>query len=240
MEKRLLWVLNAIGILALVATFVLGYEVWQLMRPVPQLPLDEILKIEKIVEEFRKNRLLVLPEGKKEEVDVDIAKKIIKNYIREVLRSSKYKFKDMSREEYITAIAEAVINETDDVEEAFWFTGLINTESTFKINNRPAKSTNSSARGFCQIIWRYHGEFLQKHGISREELETDIPKSIRAGVLVFRQYQKRKSTGGCREKAVRLYRSLSATESEQAAYLRSIKRVSDMLTKDLRKELKSA
>lgn len=242
MDRKIMWALHALGLAALIAVVVLGFEIYQMLKPQPQLTHQEILKIEGILDEFRKKRSLVLPDQKTEEVLAeDVAARIvIKNYIRHILRNSRYQFGEMTREDYCTAIAEAVLRNTSDIDEAFWFTGLVKTESTFMISARPPKSTNSSARGFCQIIWRYHGTFLTKHGISKDDLENNIDKSIRAGILVFRQYQARKSTNGKRELALRLYRSNAATEQQQQAYLHSITAVVNRLTKELEKELKSA
>lgn len=247
MEKKLWWALNALGFMALVATLVLGYEVWQLMRPIPQLPLDEILKIEEIVKEFRKNRSLILPEenreGEQHKVDVETsaAVEVIKNHIISVMIPEIKGFGVMNRNEYARAIAEALVSHTRCIEDAFWVCGMAQTESSFRVWAKPNPKTRSSARGLLQVIVKYHEDVLRPLGISKDELSTDIDKSVQGGAAVFYKYlYKRNGEKRTYRDATKRYRSLSVEESEQLRYYTKIATVFNKLKSDLRKELKSA
>ena len=239
MDKKIWYVLNALGVLALIAALVLGNEVYQLLKPQPIS--EEVREVNRLLEERRKNPPLPsMIQERKQEVDDIAVKKVIQNYIKNFLRNSKYTFGNMTKDEYIEAIANAVIRYTSSSEDAFWFIGMIQTESSFRITARPGKRSNSSARGLIQVIWRYHGKYLEKNGILREDLDSNIDKSIHAGILIFNQYLKYKSAKGDKLIALRYYRSKSASEEEQQAYSRSVRSVVAKLSETFKKELKSA
>lgn len=233
-------------LLVLVAIVLLGIGmgVVYLCNPRPTEPSKVELKIE--VKDKIESSDLIPPSpkperGKKKLVVSDdvAAQQVIRAHIDGFLLKS-YRFGSMTREEYVTAIAEAVVKHTQKPEDAFWMTGIIQTESSFRLSARPSKSTNSSARGLTQVIMRYHGDVLGPANISREDLCTDIDKSVLGGVLVFNKYLRPRRGGErTRKEALRRYRSLSASETEQLAYYKSVNSVFLKLKEDFRKEVKA-
>ena len=79
---------------------------------------------------------------------------------------------------------------------------------------------------------------LAKNGITKEDLSSDVNKSVYAGILVFNSYLRIEK--GNYQRALRRYRSLSASEAEQVAYYRAINSVFLKLKGDLRKEVKAS
>ena len=229
--------LKALLILTAIALLGVGSTVVYLINPKPvEQPLQEKAEIRM---EMSKDLLPPPPEPEEEKkplTDDVAARMVIADHINSFLLRS-YSFGGMSRDEYVAAIAEAAVLHTDSIEKALWIVSMMQTESSFRLSAKPGKSTNSSARGFLQVIWRYHGTMLSKHGISKEDLATDISKSVKAGVLVFEVYLKREK--GDFKKALRRYRSLSASEAEHRAYFNSINSVFQKLKGDL-KEVKAS
>ena len=168
--------------------------------------------------------------------DDDVAQRVIEDHIGGYLLKG-YSFNGMSREDYIKAIAEACVVNSDSIEKALWIASMIQKESSYRICAKPGKATNSSARGFIQVIWRYHGKMLANHDISKSDLDTDIEKSVKAGILVFDYYLKIEK--GDFRKALRRYRGLSTSEKEQEYYYRYINTVFLKLKNDF-KEVKSS
>ena len=236
------------ALLTLTAMVLLGMGMWvvYLLNPQPQEPSHvkvEELKVE-VKDEIKFKDLLPPPpeheEDKKKSVVSDdvAARQVIANHINGFLLKSYKGFGGKSRTEYINAIAETLVSSTKSTEEAFWLCGMMQSESSFRLVARPGKSTNSSARGFLQVITRYHGDVLNPAGISKYDLETDIEKSVLGGVLVFQKYRYPRR-GGERtlREATRRYRSLSASEAEQTAYFNAARTVFQKLMKDF-KEVK--
>lgn len=239
MEKKLFWALNALGIAALIAAILGGFEVWKRIQPqtIPQ----EWVELNKLLEERWQNRSLVLlpPEKKENLVADDVAAKVvIANHIETVLLKSYKRFGGKAdRAEYIRAIAEALVDSTKSVEESFWICGMMQTESSFRLSAKPGKSSNSSARGFLQVITRYHGDVLNPANITKKDLETDIEKSVLGGVLVFHKYRYTRRGERTVAEATRRYRSLAVSETEQQRYFNSANKVFQKLMKDF-KEVK--
>lgn len=244
MEKYFWRALNALGLAALAATIVLGYEAWQLMRPEPQLPTDEIFKIEEIVEEFRKNHSLILPEKsregeqqKVEDVETSAVVRVIQNHIENNMLPTIQGFGKLNRREYARAIAEALVKFTKDPNDAMWLCGMAQTESSYRIWAKPPSSTNSSARGLLQVIFKYHSDILSPLGITKDNLSTDINMSVQGGVKVFYRYlYDRKGNKRTYKDATKRYRSLAIPESEQLKYYNKIA----VVFNKLKRELKSA
>lgn len=176
----------------------------------------------------------------KEEVkgpsEKELAQGVIENHISSYLLKG-YSFNNMSRDDYIESIAEACVVNSDSIEKAFWIASMIQKESSYRISAKPGKSTNSSARGFIQVIWRYHGNMLQKHDITKSDLDTDIEKSVKAGILVFNHYLRMEK--GDFRRALKRYRGLSVSEKEQNYYFNYINSVYIKLQKDM-EEVKSS
>lgn len=234
------------GLLALILTgatmFLLaGFGIYQLDRwwYQPIEPSQERAEIRMEVKDNAESRDLLPPPPEHEEEkpsDEDVAQKVIEDHISGYLLKG-YSFNGMPREDYIKAIAEACVVNSDSIEKALWVASMVQKESSFRICAKPGKATNSSARGFIQVIWRYHGNMLKKHGISKSDLDTNISKSVQAGILVF-DYYLRLEHGDFR-KALRRYRGLSVTEKEQNYYYKYISSVYNKLQKDL-KEVKAS
>ena len=240
------WALNLLGVLALLAVIWGGI---QLYRELNNSNDPRYWETEEIVEEFNRRpkrfpknpRHEPSPRAEEERNDFtadDVAAvEILSNHIDGFLLRS-YNCEGQERKEYIRAIAEALVAHSDNLDKALWVCGMMQTESSYRLSAKPGKASNSSARGFLQVIWRYHGGMLSKKGIRREDLSTDIGKSVLAGVLVFDQYLRREK--GDFRLALRRYRSLSASEAEQRAYYKSVNSVFLKLKEDLRKEVKTS
>lgn len=233
--------LKALILLTALLLLAMGMGIVYLLNPQPKKPLQERVEIRIEIKDNAESKDLTPPppeleEEKKPLADDVAARMVIADHINSFLLRN-YSFGGMSRDEYVAAIAEAAVLHTDSIEKALWIVSMMQTESSFRLSARPGKSTNSSARGFLQVIWRYHGTMLSKHGISKEDLATDISKSVKAGVLVFEVYLKQEK--GDFKKALRRYRSLSATEAEQKAYYNAINSVFQKLKGDL-KEVKAS
>lgn len=234
------------GLIALILTgamalLLVGLGIYQLDRwwYQPIEPSQERLEVRMEVKDNAESGNLLPPPPKPEEEkpsEEDVAQKVIANHISGYLLKG-YSFKGMPREGYIKAIAEACVVNSDSIEKALWVASMIQKESSYRICAKPGKTSNSSARGFIQVIWRYHGAMLQKHGISKADLDSDISKSVQAGILVF-DYYLRLEHGDFR-KALRRYRGLSVTEKEQNYYYKYISSVYNKLQKDL-KEVKAS
>ena len=232
------WALNLLGVLALLAV-VLGAI--QLYRELNNSNDPRYLETEGIISEFNKQpkRMPKNPGGNtpSPRKAKDVAQKVLAKHINSFLLRN-YNCEGMKREEYVRDLAEAILLHSGDINRAFWFCGMAQTESSYRLSAKPGRRTNSSARGYLQVIWRYHGGMLSKNGIRREDLSTDIGKSVLAGVLVFNQYLRREK--GDFRLALRRYRSLSASEAEQQAYYKSVSSVFLKLKEDLRKEVKTS
>ena len=234
--------LKALLTLTALSLLGVGMGVVYLLNLPPKEPSQERMEIRMEIKDNAKSKDLTPPpppeleEERKPLADDVAARMVIADHINSFLLRN-YSFGGMSRDEYVAAIAEAAVLHTDSIEKALWIVSMMQTESSFRLSARPGKSTNSSARGFLQVIWRYHGTMLSKHGISKEDLATDISKSVKAGVLVFEVYLKQEK--GDFKRALRRYRSLSATEAEQKAYYNAINSVFQKLKGDL-KEVKAS
>ena len=234
-------------LLVLVAIVLLGIGmgVVYLCNPRPTEPSKVELKVE--VKDKIASSDLIPPspkpeDGKKKLVVSDdvAAQQVIANHIEGFLLKSYKGFGGKSRSEYINVIAETLVEYSKTTEEAFWLCGMMQTESSYRLVARPGKSTNSSARGFLQVIARYHGDVLNPAGISKVDLETDIEKSVLGGILVFHKYRYPKR-GGKRTiaEATRCYRSKSASEFEQRRYYNAADQVFQKLMKDFKEVKKS-
>ena len=235
--------LKALLILTSIAMLGVGMWVVYLINPMPKESPQLRVELKVEVKDDMSKDLTPLPPTPKEDKklvvsDDVVARQVIANHIEGFLLKSYKGFGGKSRTEYINAIAETLVSSTKSKEEAFWLCGMMQSESSFRLVARPGKSTNSSARGFLQVITRYHGDVLNPAGISKYDLETDIEKSVLGGVLVFQKYRYPRR-GGERtlREATRRYRSLSASEAEQTAYFNAARTVFQKLMKDF-KEVK--
>lgn len=236
---------RALLTLAAIVLLGIGLGVVYICNPRPQEPskVKVELKVE-VKEDVSKDLTPPPPEPEKEKrkplADDVAARMVIADHIEGFLLKSYKGFGGKSRAEYINVIAETLVSSTKTVEEAFWLCGMMQSESSFRLAAKPGKSTNSSARGFLQVITRYHGDVLNPAGISKYDLETDIEKSVLGGVLVFQKYRYPKR-GGERtiRDATRRYRSLSASEAEQTAYYNAASSVFQKLMKDFKEVKKS-
>ena len=235
--------LKALLILTAIALLGAGSLVVYFINPRPQEPsqVKVELKVE-VKDDMPKDLTPPPPEPEEEKgkplADDVAARMVIASHIDGFLLKSYKGFGGKSRSEYINVIAETLVSSSKNPEEAFWLCGMMQSESSFRLVARPGKSTNSSARGFLQVITRYHGDVLNPAGISKYDLETDIEKSVLGGVLVFQKYRYPRR-GGERtlREATRRYRSLSASEAEQTAYFNAARTVFQKLMKDF-KEVK--
>lgn len=232
------------ALLILTAIALLGVSMWvvYLINPMPEGPsqvkVERNVMVRDVIKSKDINPPLHGPEGGKKELAVSddvVARQVIADHIDDFLPKSYKGFGGKSRTEYINVIAETLVSSTKSTEEAFWLCGMMQSESSFRLIARPGRSTNSSARGFLQVITRYHGDVLNPAGISKKDLETDIEKSVLGGVLVFHKYRYPKR-GGERtlRDATRRYRSLSASEAEQTAYFNAARSVFQKLMKDFK------
>ncbi len=236
---------KAILVLVAIVLLGIGMGVVYLCNPRPTEPSKVELKVE--VKNKIESSDLIPPspkpeEGKKKLVVSDdvVARQVIASHIDGFLLKSYKGFGGKSRTEYINVIAETLVSSTKSTEEAFWLCGMMQSESSFRLVARPGKSTNSSARGFLQVITRYHGDVLNPAGITKYDLESDIKKSVLGGVLVFHKYRYPKR-GGERTiaEATRCYRSKSASEFEQRRYYNAADRVFQKLLKEFKEVKKS-
>ena len=237
MDKGLVvLILTGVVALLLAGSGVYLLDKWMYSEPKEPSIVKEHVEIKDNAES---NDISVLDQ-KEEDVktpsEKELAQGVIESHISSYLLKG-YSFNNMDRDEYIKAIAEACIIHSDSIEKAFWIASMIQKESSYRISAKPGKSTNSSARGFIQVIWRYHSNMLKKNNISKFDLDTDIEKSVKAGILVFNYYL-RLERGDFR-KALRRYRGLSVTEKEQNYYYNYISSVYSKLQKDF-KEVKSS
>ena len=239
MEKKFLWALNALGMAACAATLILLGVLWGKIRP-QELP-KEIVVVNRLLEERRKNRPFVLPKNTIKKGNLftdDVAVEVLINHIDGFMLKSFKGGLGMTRNAYIRAIAEALVEHAKTHSEAFWLCGMMQSESSFRLGARPGKSTNSSARGLLQVITSWHEDVLNPAGISKQDLASDINKSVLGGVLVFHKYRYPKR-GKIRERtlkdATRRYRSLSASENEQTAYYNAAYAVYTKLMKDYKR-----
>ena len=235
MDKGLIaLILTGVIALLLVGVGVYYLDRWMYFTPEEPSIVKEIINIKDNAESDDVKSL-----NQKEDVkpsEDDMAQKVIYDHINSYLLKG-YTFNGMTRDDYIQAIAEACVIHSDSVEKALWVASMIQKESSYRISAKPGKKTNSSARGFIQVIWRYHGSMLQKHDIAKADLDTDISKSIKAGILVFDYYLRLEK--GNFKKALRRYRGLSTSESEQQYYYNYISTVYQKLQKNF-KEVKSS
>lgn len=233
------------GLVALILTGIIAFllassgvyllDKWMYSEPSKPSIVKELKNIEDNAESKDILPVLDQKEDLKPSED-DMAQKVIYDHINSYLLKG-YTFNGMTRDDYIQAIAEACVIHSDSVEKALWVASMIQKESSYRISAKPGKATNSSARGFIQVIWRYHGKMLAKNGISKSDLDSDISKSVKAGILVFDYYLRLEK--GNFKKALRRYRGLSTSESEQQYYYNYISTVYQKLQKDF-KEVKSS
>lgn len=138
-----------------------GMGVVYLLNPQPKDPSQVKMELKVEVKDDMPKDLTPPPPEPEEEkgkplADDVAARMVIADHINSFLLRN-YSFGGMSRDEYVAAIAEAAVLHTDSIEKALWIVSMMQTESSFRLSARPGKSTNSSARGFLQVIWRYHG-----------------------------------------------------------------------------------
>ena len=226
-------VLNSIGVSAMVFAI---YNCFVLFYPVVEVKKDEV-KVERKME-IKENKKIEVPPPSQKSFDqkllaryemIDSSDIALENHIISVLDRSKYKCMGRDKEEYVSAISSAILYHTKgNIKLAFWVAAMAQVESSYRLNANPKIST---ARGFLQVIPRYHPE-LAKAGITSEDLSTDPAKSIRAGILVFQKYLKVEH--GNFKQATARYRGLSVTPEEQARYYKAISKVYNKLVEDLK------
>ena len=160
---------------------------------------------------------------------IDSSDVVVEEHINQILNRNKYKCMGMTRDVYVTSISSAVLNHTKgNIKLALWVTAMAQVESSYRLTADPKVS---SARGFLQVIPRYHKKELAKAGITSEDLYTDPSKSIKAGIIVFQKYLAIEH--GNYQKATRRYRGLSVPEKEQQRYYTAIKNIYNKLLDDL-------
>ena len=223
--------LNSIGLSALVYGIYLGISLFT-----PNLPKDNAIKENhKVVKE---NKRLIPPKEAPKAFNPKVISKlemidssdiIIEDHITSILEKSKYGCLGKSRKAYAADFSSSVLNHSKgDMKLALWITAMAQVESSYRINADPRVS---SARGYLQVIYRYHQKELSKAGISKEDLSTSPSKSIHAGIIVFRKYLKLEH--GNYRFATDRYRGLSVPKKERDRYYAAISAIYDKLLKEL-------
>ena len=160
---------------------------------------------------------------------LDFSDLVLERHISRVLDINKYKPHGLEREEYICSISSSLLQHTKgDLRLALWLAAMAQVESSYRLSADPKVS---SARGFLQVIYRYHQRELSKQGISKEDLYTNPSKSILAGLIVFKKYLAIEH--GDYQLALRRYRGLSVSEKEQLRYYTAVKKIYTKLYKEL-------
>lgn len=195
-----------------------GVQLYQYeTTPVPQKNVPPIVK--KIEPPKEAPKLLNQKLVSKYEF-IDSLDKAFSEHISTIISKSHYNCMGKDKRDYVESITSALLHHTNgNLELALWVASMAYTESSFRLNADPK---TSSARGFLQVIYKYHERELKKAGISREDLSSNPSKSIQAGILVFQRYLRIEH--GDYVRATRRYRGLSVTERQQRAYLNSILR----------------
>lgn len=226
--------LNFIGVSSAVVAIFTSVS---LFNPTCEVAKQEKIKVERKME-LKEERKINPPKETPKSFDpkvisrlemIDSSDIMLENHIVSVLEKSRYSCVGKNRDEYVSDISSAILNHTKgNLKLALWVTAMAQTESSFRINANPKVST---ARGFLQVIPRYHPE-LAKVGITTEDLYTNPSKSIQAGVIVFQKYLKIEK--GDFKKATARYRGLSVTPVEQERYYKAISKVYNKLIEDLK------
>ena len=222
-------ILNVIGISALVFAMYSGYNLYSYVP-------EDTANVERRME-VKEQKKLEVPAPKPKSFDskiisrmemIDSSDVVLEDHINSILDKSRYGCMGKDRDEYVSSISSSVLSYTKgNIKLALWVTSMAQVESSYRLNANPKVST---ARGFMQVIPRYHPE-LAKAGINSKDLSTDPAKSIKAGVIVFNKYLRIEK--GNYKKATRRYRGLSVTEEEQQKYYNAILSVYNKLLDDL-------
>ena len=155
---------------------------------------------------------------------------VLEDHIVSVLEQNKYSCMGKNREEYAIEISSSILAYTKgNIQLALWVAAMAQVESSYRLNADPKIS---NARGFLQVIPKWHRKTLAKAGITARELSTNPAKSIMAGVLVFKQYLDREH--GNYKNATRRYRGLNESEESQSKYYNSILKIYNKLLDELR------
>lgn len=227
----MLKILNAIGIGALVFAMYSGYTLYNYVP-------ENVAKIERKME-MREQTKLETPAPSPRSFDqkklarlemIDSSDIVVEDHIVSVLERNKYSCMGLDRDDYASAFSSSVLRHTGgDIKLALWLTAMAQVESSYRLTADPKVS---SARGFLQVIYRYHAKDLTKANISKDELSSNPSKSIKAGVIVFQKYLKLEK--GNYRKATARYRGLSVPQSEQDRYYKAISKVYNKLVDDLK------
>lgn len=225
-------VLNFIGMFTLAFGIYRGVELYN-------MPLENsVVTVERKMA-VKEQKKLEVPAPKPKSFDqqkisrmemIESSDLVVEDHIISVLDTSRYSCLGQSPDEYAAAFSSAVLRHTGgDIKLALWLTAMAQVESSYRLNADPKIS---SARGFLQVIYKYHAKELSKAGISKDELAKNPSKSIYAGVLVFRKYLKVEH--GNYKRATARYRGLSVPQSEQDHYYKAISKVYNKLLEDLK------
>ena len=204
----MLKILNFVGISAMVFAIYSGYNIYSYIP-------EEVAKVERkmeVKEESKINPPKEQPKVKTFDPQkisrmemIESSDLVVEDHIISVLDTSRYSCLGQSPDDYAAAFSSAVLRHTGgDIKLALWLTAMAQVESSYRLNADPKIS---SARGFLQVIYKYHAKELSKAGISKDELAKNPSKSIYAGVLVFRKYLKVER--GNYKRATARYRGLS-------------------------------
>ena len=160
---------------------------------------------------------------------IDSSDVVLESHINSVLDKNRYGCMGKDRYEYVTSISSSILNYTHgDLKMALWVAAMAQIESSYRLSADPKVS---SAKGFLQVIFRYHKKELLKVGINEYDLNTDPVKSIRAGILVFSKYLKIEH--GDFRLATDRYRGLSVPKKERDRYYNLIHAVYSKLLKEV-------
>ena len=223
-------VLNLLGVAAMAFSIYRGVELYN-------MPTENTVVVEHKME-VKENTKINPPKEDPKSFDpklisrlemIDSSDIVVEEHINQILDQSKYNCMGKDRDDYVCAFSSSVLNHTKgDLKLALWVTAMAQVESSYRLSADPKIST---AKGFLQVIYRYHKKELSKAGITEEDLRSNPEKSIRAGIIVFNKYLKIERNNY--RKATRRYRGLSVSEEEQTRYYNAIKRVYNKLLDDL-------
>lgn len=95
-------------------------------------------------------------------------------------------------DEYIRDVSESFVKIFDNEPNKYkdtvrFYIALCSVESNFRMVQN---NSGSSAFGICQVIYKYHGQYINELGISKEHFYTSTYHNIYAGYKVFWAYAK--------------------------------------------------
>lgn len=226
----MLKILNVVGISAMVFALYSGYNIYSYIP-------EEVAKVERKME-VKEEKKITPPKELPKAFDPKVISRmemiessdlVLEDHIVSVLEKNKYSCMGKNRDEYAIEISSSILSYTKgNIQLALWVTAMAQVESSYRLNADPKIS---NARGFLQVIPKWHRKTLAKAGITEKELSTNPAKSIMAGVLVFKQYLDREH--GNYKNATRRYRGLNESEESQTKYYNSILKIYNKLLDEL-------